>query len=120
MYYEQKSKVIRFSNLKAGELLSVEYRTDEFGRSLYGGLVGDIAGVQEVEPQRQARFVWLAPKDLRLQVTMHGTNAKPVSKTTDATRQKWQVSFNKVAPLQMEAAMPGYTQVSQYLHASVF
>ncbi|MFT7624953.1 MAG: tetratricopeptide (TPR) repeat protein, partial [Myxococcota bacterium] len=123
LYYEQRATTVSFADLEPGDVVVVEHRLADFGRSLYGRTFGDLFALQDREPRHRVRVAWIAPEDLNLGVRLlggtDGTQAPPTKSVANGSRTvAW--DLRDVPALEPEAGMPGYTQVGLYVHASTF
>ncbi len=121
LYYEQRATTLTFRDLEPGDVLLVDHRLSDFGASLYGRTFSDLVGLQDREPRHRYRLTWIAPKDLPLVARLPGSAEEAAPETStqdDRTTIGW--DLRDLPGVELEAAMPGYTEVSAHAHVTTF
>jgi tetratricopeptide (TPR) repeat protein len=117
MYYDQRQIVVQFPGLRVGDTLEVAFlRRDVAARNMFDEYFGDLMPLQSGEPMRHVEYVLEAPSDKPLYFN------RKVKKTesADGKTTTYRVVADDVPGIKPEGAMPGWTEVAQYLHVSTY
>lgn len=117
MYYDQRQVQVQFPGLRVGDTLEVAFlRRDVAARNMFDEYFGDLMPLQGSEPRRHVEYVLEAPSDkpLYFNRTVDRTPSKDGKTTTYRRVEK------DVPGIKPEGAMPGWTEVAEYLHVSTY
>jgi tetratricopeptide (TPR) repeat protein len=117
MYYDQRGVAVSFPGLRVGDVLEVAFvRRDVASRNKFDDYYGDIVPLRGVEPIGHFEYVLEAPSDLPLYFN------QKVSSTPDPATQStvYRLTRDDEASVRTEADMPGWTEVTDYLHVSSY
>ncbi|MCX4244490.1 DUF3857 domain-containing protein [Paraliomyxa miuraensis] len=117
MYYDQRQIVVSFPGLRVGDTLEVAFlRRDVAARNMFDEYYGDLMPLQGDEPIRHVEYVLEAPSDKPLYFNrkVEQTQSKDGKATT------YRVVAKNVPGIKPEGAMPGWTEVAQFLHVSTY
>jgi transglutaminase-like putative cysteine protease len=121
LYYDVRGLLIRFERLEPGDVIEVGYVVSEVGgHNLLGGYFGDLYYVQDELLRLESRYVLLAPaarpifaNDPRLRGVAH-------SETQVGAERRYEWQAREVPKVELEAGMPGFSEVAAYLHVSTY
>lgn len=117
MYYDQRGVAVQFPGLRVGDVLEVAFvRRDVATRNKFDDYYGDLVPLQGVEPVAHFEYVLEAPRDLKLHFNQTVTSTPDDEANTTVHR----LVRDDIAGLRTEADMPGWTEVTDYLHVSTY
>ncbi|MCH9683946.1 MAG: DUF3857 domain-containing protein, partial [Deltaproteobacteria bacterium] len=116
MYYDQRQVQVQFPGLRVGDTLEVAFlRRDVAARNMFDEYFGDLMPLQGGEPRLHVEYVLEAPSDKPLYFN------RPVEhKRGDDGNTTYRLVASDVPGIKAERAMPGWTEVGQYLHVSTY
>jgi hypothetical protein len=117
MYYDQRGVAVQFPGLRVGDVLEVAFvRRDVASRNKFDDYYGDLVPLRGVEPISHFEYVLEAPSDLPLYFNQKLTSAPdPATKTT-----VYRLTRDGESGVRNESDMPGWTEVTDYLHVSSY
>ena len=120
MYYDTRSRVLRFPTLAKGDVLELDYRISPASSvNPYGDYFGSMAVFQSGLPEKVRRYVLIAPGNRRLNISEEHMNTKRVVKKIGAeTVYSWEM--RNVPPLPSESHGPSLTDIAPYVNVSTF
>ena len=117
MYYDQRQIAVQFPGLRVGDTLEVAFlRRDVAARNMFDEYFGDLMPLQGSEPMRHVEYVLEAPSDKPLYFNRKVRTAR----SEDGKTTTYRLVAKDVPGVKPEAAMPGWTEVAQYLHVSTY
>lgn len=121
MYYDSRSRVVSFPNLRPGDTVELAYRLDDAARdNLLSDYFGDLHILQDTMTEHRESYVLEAPSSRPIYAST--PRIKPAEATTTAqgadTLYRW--SWREVPRLQPEPRMPGWAEASATLHVSTY
>lgn len=122
MYYDARARVLSFPTLSAGDVLEVQWRTDDTAiDNLLSDYWGDVDALQGLTTKRHYRYVVEMPKSRPLSWNKE-TLPKWVtaSSTTDGDRSTYRFEATDVARVVPEPNMAGWAEISSPLHLSTY
>ncbi len=120
MYFDTRSRVLRFPGLEKGDVMELEYRIAP-GSAVnpYGNYFGALVTFQSGLPQRLHRYVLVAPTARKLNVAEERMPVKgEISQVGDETIYRWDATDLK--PLVTEPRGPAHTEIAPYVSVSTF
>ncbi|MGV3619832.1 MAG: DUF3857 domain-containing protein [Archangium sp.] len=122
MYYDARARVLSFPALAPGDVLEVQWRTDDTSiDNLLSDYWGDVDAVQGIFTKLHYRYVVEMPKSRPL-AWNKGTLPKwlAVSDRTDGDRTTYRFEGANIPRVIPEPNMPGWAEVSSPLHLSTY
>jgi tetratricopeptide (TPR) repeat protein len=117
MYYDQRGVAVQFPGLRVGDVLEVAFvRRDVASRNKFDDYYGDLVPLRGVEPIGHFEYVLEAPSDLPLYFNQKLTSTPdPATQTT-----VYRLTRDEESGVRTESDMPGWTEVTDYLHVSSY
>jgi transglutaminase-like putative cysteine protease len=117
MYYDMRSRQLRYSSLEKGDVVELEYSiTPKLRTSAYNGYFGELALFAARGPAQLKRYVLLAPAGQK--VFVHAERVAPAVVAEKDDRQVFTWEAHSVPALPREPRSPGITELSPYVHVS--
>jgi tetratricopeptide (TPR) repeat protein len=117
MFYDQRQLLVEFPGLRVGDTIEVAFvQRDVAARNMFDEYFGDLVPLQGMQPRAHVEYVLEAPSDKPIYFNV------PISKKTDKRTRTTTYRFvaDDVVAIKPEPAMPGWTEISKYLHASTY
>ena len=120
MYYDTRSRTLRFPTLERGDVIEIAYRTvPNSSVNPYGNYFGALVTFQNGLPQRLRRYILVAPNSRKLNIVEARMPAPATVKRNDkCTTYVWEARNMK--PLVSEPRAPSLTEVAPYVNISTF
>jgi tetratricopeptide (TPR) repeat protein len=123
LYYDRRQIEIGFGGLDAGDVIVVEHRVHETGGDLPVVRFSDLFLIRDWIPKREVAYALLVPQgaeiDARL-VDPLGRTAVSAVRREEGPFEVAEWHIRDVEALYDEPDMPGFSEVSPYIHASSF
>jgi tetratricopeptide (TPR) repeat protein len=117
MYYDQRGVAVSFPGLRVGDVLEVAFvRRDVASRNKFDNYYGDIVPLRSTEPIKHFEYVLEAPTSLALYFNQQLTSTPDPATQTTVHR----LIRDAESPVRTESDMPGWTEVTDYLHVSSY
>lgn len=117
MYYDMRSRQLRYSSLEKGDVVELEYSiTPKLRNSAYSGYFGELVLFAGRGPAQLKRYVLLAPATQK--VFVHAEKVAPAVVAERDGQQVFTWEAHPVPALPREPHSPGITEVSPYVHVS--
>jgi transglutaminase-like putative cysteine protease len=117
MYYDMRSRQLRFAGLEKGDVVELEYSlTPKLRSSAYNGYFGELVLFAGRGPSRLKRYVLLAPASQKIFV--HAEKIAPAVVAAKDGLQVFAWEARSIPGLVREPRSPGITEVSPYVHVS--
>jgi tetratricopeptide (TPR) repeat protein/transglutaminase-like putative cysteine protease len=121
LYYDARAEVVSFDNLRAGDVIEVQYTVADVSyQNDMADYFGELAVIGDVLPKRSWDYTLIAPTQRSFyfnQPRLPGLS-RQVERQGDDVVYRWAAS--NVARVDIEPAMPGFTEVAPYLHISTY
>jgi hypothetical protein len=121
LYYDSRAILVGFENLKAGDLVEVQYMVSDVGyANELSDYFGDFQLISAAVPTRQWDYTLIVPR--ARSIYFNAVDAKVVQRE-DAERGGNRIhrfSARDVPRVTPEPAMPGFAEIALYLHASTY
>lgn len=117
MFYDQRQLLVEFPGLRVGDTIEIAFvERDVAARNMFDEYFGDLVPLQGMQPRRHVEYVLEAPSDKPIYFNL------PVKKTKNARTHTTTYRYvaDDVPGIKPEPAMPGWTELSKYLHASTY
>jgi len=119
LYYDTRSRSVRFPLLEKGDVIEIEYRiSPKSVRNPYGDYFGSLVAFQNDLPQQLHRYVMIAPSSRDLNIVQERMPAMRVSMSKGTTIYCWEM--RDIPPLADEPRGPALTEVAPYVNISTF
>lgn len=121
LYYDSRAEVVVFENLRAGDLVEIQYSLADVAYSNeLSDYFGDFELIADNFPTRRWDYTLIAPKGRTLY--FNSPLAAGVSSQIEARGDEtvYKFSAEHVARVESEPAMPGIAEVAPYLHVSTY
>ncbi len=121
LYYDSRAEVVVFENLRAGDLVEVQYSLADVAYSNeLSDYFGDFELIADSYPTRHWDYTLIAPKGRVIH--FNSPLAAGVSSKTETRGDEtvYKFSAESVARVESEPAMPGIAEVAPYLHVSTY
>jgi transglutaminase-like putative cysteine protease/tetratricopeptide (TPR) repeat protein len=125
LYYDNRAEVVRFEGLRAGDVMEVQYLVDDVSvKNQMADYFGDLQFIAEEIPKRQWDYTLISPPDRTFYTNtprVAGLQQQSSQEAESAGGERvLRFAARDVAKTSGEPAMPGYTEVSPYLHVSTY
>ena len=117
MYYDMRSRQLRYASLEKGDIVELEYSiTPKLRNSAYNGYFGELVLFAGRTPAQLKRYVLLAPTKQKLFVHAEKISPAVIAEKDDLQVFTWEA--RSVPALPHEPRSPGITEISPYIHVS--
>lgn len=121
IYYDTRAMVVVFPTLEPGDVVELRWRIDDVAhRNLFADYYGDLTFLQDMQPVARHEYVLITPSSR--QFYFSEPNLPQLTherREENGTRVDRWVAEN-VPAIRSEDSMPGYTEISPYLHVSTY
>jgi transglutaminase-like putative cysteine protease/tetratricopeptide (TPR) repeat protein len=121
LYYDARAEVVTFENLRAGDVIEVQYTVADVAyQNDMADYFGELAIIGDVLPKRNWDYTLIAPAQRKFtfnQPRLPGLK-RQVERQKNEVVYRW--AATDVARVDIEPAMPGFTEVAPYLHISTY
>jgi transglutaminase-like putative cysteine protease/Tfp pilus assembly protein PilF len=123
LYYDVKALNVHFGKLEPGDVVELQYVVSDVARrNMFADYFGDLHYLQEELPRCETKYVLIAPKGKALHFNnprLPGlTRTEEDSPTGD--ERIYVFAAKDVPKVDVEPAMPGFTEAAAYLHVSTY
>ena len=117
MYFDSRTRNLRFSRLRQGDLIEIEYRLLPASNvNPWGAYYARLDLFSDLYLTRLRRRVLIAPSALQLYTVEHGVSPAVERSENGDTVRIWEM--HDIAPMVAEAQSPGASSIGPYLHVS--
>lgn len=117
MYYDMRSRQLRYAGLEKGDIVELEYSiTPRLRSSAYNGYFGELVLFAGRTPAQLKRYVLLAPA--KQKIFVHAEKIAPAVLAEKDDLQVFTWEARSVPALPHESRSPGITEISPYVHVS--
>jgi tetratricopeptide (TPR) repeat protein len=121
LYYDTRAEIVTFENLRAGDVVEVQYTVADVGYSNeLADYFGDFEMIADALPTRRWDYTLIAPKTRTFyfnQPRLAGLGPKTENRGSEVL---YKFEANSVPRVVSEPAMPGFAEVAPYLHVSTY
>ena len=121
LYYDVHAQAIQLPHLEPGDVVDVEYVVSDVGRrNLLSDYFGDVHYFQEEIPRVESRYVLITPKSRSFYFNEPrlASITREVADKGEERIYTWRAT--SVPKIAAEPGMPGFSDVSAYLHVSTY
>jgi transglutaminase-like putative cysteine protease/predicted Zn-dependent protease len=121
LYYDTRAEIVTFENLRAGDVVEVQYTVADVGGSNeFADYFGDFEMIADTLPTRRWDYTLIAPKTRTFyfnqpKVADLGPKTEP-----RGPEMVYKFEARDVPRVVSEPAMPGFAEVAPYLHISTY
>ncbi len=120
MWYDLRARQLRFIGLAPGDLIEIEYILEDVAPdNLFANYFGDLRYLAEDLPVKLFRYVLITPKERHFNI--HHPRGKVRHEVVVKGQQRilsW--TARDLAKIVDEPTMPGWSEVSEYIHVSTY
>jgi transglutaminase-like putative cysteine protease/tetratricopeptide (TPR) repeat protein len=121
LYYDTRALAVTFENLRAGDVVEVQYTVADVGGSNeLADYFGDFEMIADSLPTRRWEYTLIAPQARTFyfnQPRLAGLGPKIETRGTEVS---YHFEARSVPSVESEPAMPGFAEVAPYLHVSTY
>jgi tetratricopeptide (TPR) repeat protein/transglutaminase-like putative cysteine protease len=121
LYYDTRAEIIGFENLRAGDVVEVQYTVADVGYSNeFADYFGDFEMIADSLPTRRWDYTLIAPKARTFYFNparMPDLGPRTETRGDDVL---YKFEARHVARIESEPAMPGFAEIAPYLHVSTY
>jgi len=121
LYYDTRADIVAFENLRAGDVVEVQYTVADVGYSNeFADYFGDFEMIADALPTRRWDYTLIAPKTRTFYFNpsrLAGLGPKTESRGAEVL---YKFEATHVPRVVSEPAMPGFAEVAPYLHVSTY
>lgn len=123
LYYDLRHIIVPFRDLHDGDVLVLRYRVSDVGRNLINDSFSNLALLADVALKRRVQYVLLTPPGRSLHAALIDPTGK--ARWTDEEGAQGELHYRvwemeDLPALVVEDQMPGYAEVSPWIHVSSF
>src|SRR5947209_20163175 len=117
MYYDARSRQLRFPGLEKGDVAELEYTlSPTLKASPYAGYFGELVVLAGRIPVQLRRYVLIAPSTQK--IFAHAEKIPAARTTAQNGLRTWLWELHDIAALPREDRSPGVTESAPYVHVS--
>jgi cellulose synthase operon protein C len=119
LYYDLRAEVVIFEGLRAGDVLEIQYSiSDVSAENALAGYFGDLDFLAESVPRQRWRYVLLAPAGRSFFFNRPKVTDLEFKEEQKGGESVFTFAARNVPRVVSEPGMPGFAEVSPYLHVS--
>ncbi len=119
LYYDLRAEVVVFEGLRAGDVLEIQYAVSDVSpENALAGYFGDLDFLAETVPRQRWRYVLIGPADRRFFFNRPGVADLEYREEQKGNEVVFTFAARNIPRVVSEPGMPGYAEVSPYLHVS--
>ena len=125
LYYDVRADVVQFEGLRPGDVVEVQYTlSDISAENAFGTYFGDLEYIAEAAPRRRWQYVLIGPAGRKFFFNEPSLPGRAGGIERQEQKRGGEVvvshSARDVPRLMPEPGMPGWAEVSPYLHVSTY
>jgi transglutaminase-like putative cysteine protease/predicted Zn-dependent protease len=123
LYYDVKALVVHFGKLEPGDVVELQYIVSDVARrNMFADYFGDLHYLQEELPRRETKYVLIAPKGKALHFNTPRLPGllRSEEDAPGGEERIYTFAAKDVPKVDVEPAMPGFTEAAAYLHVSTY
>ncbi len=120
IYYSARNVVVTLPVLQPGDVIELRYRVEDVAaQNDFADYFGNMHGLASGIPTARVEDIYITPVARTLHFRVPSIPMEHAERT-EGTQHIESYAANDVAAIHSEPGMPGYTEVSPYLHVSTF
>jgi tetratricopeptide (TPR) repeat protein/transglutaminase-like putative cysteine protease len=121
LYYDARAAVVTFENLRAGDVVEVQYTLTDVGyRNDLADYFGDFEVIADAWPTRRWDYTLIAPATRAFYFNQPRWPGIGPEREPRGAEIRYQFAATNVPRVESEPAMPGFAEVAPYLHVSTY
>ena len=121
LYYDTRAAIVGFENLRAGDVVEVQYTVADVGYSNeFADYFGDFQMIADTLPTRLWDYTLIAPRTRTFYFNQPHFAGLRQRTETRGTEILYRFEAPSVPRVESESAMPGFAEVAPYLHVSTY
>jgi len=121
LYYDTRADIVAFENLRAGDVVEVQYTVADVGYSNeFADYFGDFEMIADTLPTRRWDYTLIAPKTRTFYFNQSRLAGLGPKTETRGAEVLYKFEAKNVPRVVSEPAMPGFAEVAPYLHVSTY
>ena len=121
LYYDTRAEVVSFENLRAGDVVEVQYTVADVGYSNeFADYFGDFEMIADTLPTRRWDYTLIAPKTRTFYFNQPRLAGLAPTTETRGAEVRYKFEAHNVPRVESEPAMPGFAEIAPYLHVSTY
>jgi transglutaminase-like putative cysteine protease/tetratricopeptide (TPR) repeat protein len=121
LYYDTRAAVVSFENLRAGDVVEVQYTVVDVGyRNELADYFGDFVLIADLWPVRRWDYTLTAPATRTLHFNRPRCDRLEREQEAVGADLRYRFVAKDVPRVETEPAMPGFAEVAPYLHVSTY
>ena len=121
LYYDTRAEVVSFENLRAGDVVEVQYTVADVGYSNdFADYFGDFEMIADTLPTRRWDYTLIAPRTRNFYFNQPHLAGLALATENHGADVVYKFAANNVPRVESEPAMPGFAEIAPYLHVSTY
>jgi transglutaminase-like putative cysteine protease/tetratricopeptide (TPR) repeat protein len=121
LYYDTRAEAVTFENLRAGDVVEVQYTVADVGHSNeLADYFGDFEMIADILPTRRWEYTLIAPQTRTFYFNQPRLAGLGPKTETRGAEVRYHFEARGVPSVESEPAMPGFAEVAPYLHVSTY
>jgi tetratricopeptide (TPR) repeat protein/transglutaminase-like putative cysteine protease len=121
LYYDTRAAVVVFENLRAGDVVEVQYTVADVAYSNdLADYFGDLDTIGDVFPVRRWDYTLIAPSTRIFYFNQPAFSGFHSTTEDRGAEKRYRFEAANLPRVESEPAMPGFTEIAPYLHISTY
>jgi transglutaminase-like putative cysteine protease/tetratricopeptide (TPR) repeat protein len=121
LYYDTRAAVVVFENLRAGDVVEVQYTVADVAYSNdLADYFGDLDTIGDVFPVRHWDYTLIAPSTRIFYFNQPASSGIHSTTEERGAEKRYRFEAINLPRVESEPAMPGFTEIAPYLHISTY
>jgi len=121
LYYDTRAAVVVFENLRAGDVVEVQYTVSDVAYSNdLADYFGDLDTLGDVFPVRRWDYTLIAPSTRVFYLNQPAFSGFHSTTEERGAEKRYRFEALNLPRVESEPAMPGFTEIAPYLHISTY
>lgn len=121
IYYDTRALVVVFPDLEPGDVVELRWRLDDVAhRNLFADYYGDMTFLQSFSPIAHEEYILITPTSREFFFNEPALQSLRHTRETEGDRRIDRYVADNVPAIRSESGMPGFTEISPYLHVSTY
>ncbi len=121
LYYDTRAEVVTFENLRAGDVVEIQYTVADVGTSNdLADYFGDFQVIADTLPVRRWEYTLIAPPTRVFYFNQPRLASLRSTRETLGAEVRYHFEVRGLPAIESEPAMPGFAEVAPYLHVSTY
>ncbi|MEM9068069.1 MAG: DUF3857 domain-containing protein [Myxococcota bacterium] len=121
IYYDTRALVVVFPDLEAGDVVELRWRVDDVAhRNVFADYYGDLTFLQSFSPTVNKEYVLITPARRQFYFNEPSLQGLEHDRREENGLRIDRYRATDVPAIRSEPGMPGFTEISPYLHVSTY